>query len=366
MMSNRVAVLGANGFIGCRTVELLHLSGWAGVVPVVRRPDAFAGLSRFALEGRIADARNEEALTAAFVGCQYVVHCVAGDPHLIVDAIEPAYRAATAAGVRRLIYLSSASVHGQSPATGANEASQLDDNQSIEYNNAKIRAERLLNVLSKDGAVEIVVLRPGIVFGPRSSWTGGFADELIDGTAYLVEGGKGICNSVYVDNVVHAIQLAMHAPQVGGQTYLVTDDECITWADLCRPVATALGFDLEAITVPMPVSFNADWKQRLRESDRLRSFFKRLPKPLRSGLKAGYAEWSNSRRGEVDVRRAGPVSVSEERALLHRCQTKLRSHKAERELGYRPIVNFREASRRSVGWLTFAGYPTAAVGIAGR
>ncbi|TGQ20541.1 NAD(P)H-binding protein, partial [Mesorhizobium sp. M00.F.Ca.ET.220.01.1.1] len=122
-MTGTVAVLGANGFIGCRTVELLQLSGWANVRPIVRRPDAFASLSRFAIDAMVADARDIQALTAAFAGCKYVVHAVAGDARTIVDAIEPVYRAAAAAGVLRLIYLSSASVHGQSPPPGTDETS---------------------------------------------------------------------------------------------------------------------------------------------------------------------------------------------------------------------------------------------------
>ncbi|RWA70954.1 MAG: NAD-dependent epimerase/dehydratase family protein [Mesorhizobium sp.] len=357
-MTCTVAVLGANGFIGCRTVELLQLSGWANVRPIVRRPDAFASLSRFAIDAMVADARDIQALTAAFAGCQYVVHAVAGDARTIVDAIEPVYRAATAAGVLRLIYLSSASVHGQSPPPGTDETSALHDDQTIEYNNAKVHAERRLGQLSRDGAVEVVVLRPGIVFGPRSSWTGGFADELIDGSAYLVDGGRGICNSAYVDNVIHAIKLAIEVPEASGRTYLIGDREEISWADLCRPIAEALGFDLATISASAPSSFAPSWKQRLKESEGYRRLVGSLPRPVRCGLKAGYAEWRKAGRNATGATMAPTVMVSQERALLHQCQTKLPWRKAEHELGYQPAVSFEEACRRSVGWLTFAGYPT--------
>ncbi|TPL53548.1 NAD-dependent epimerase/dehydratase family protein [Mesorhizobium sp. B2-4-2] len=357
-MTGTVAVLGANGFIGCRTVELLHLSGWAEVRPIVRRPSAFASLSRFAIDGRVADAHDVPALTAALLGCQSVVHAVAGDSRTIVDAVEPVYRAAAAAGVVRLVYLSSASVHGQSPPPGTDETSALHDGHTVEYNNAKVRAERRLGELSRDGAVQVVVLRPGIVFGPRSSWTGGFANDLLDGSAYLVDGGHGICNSAYVDNVVHAIKLAIEVPEAAGRTYLVGDRERISWADLCRPIAEALGFDLAAISVSAPLSFAPNWTQWLRDGDLYRRLVRSLPRPVRRGLKVGYAEW---RKSGLDQRppMAPKIKVSEERALLHRCRVKLPSAKAERELGYQPVVGFEEACRRSVAWLTFAGYPTA-------
>jgi nucleoside-diphosphate-sugar epimerase len=354
-MTYSVAVLGANGFIGSRMVELAHLGGLASVRPIVRRAAALASASRFELEGRVADARDAQALACAFEGCDHVVHAVAGDPQTIVGAIEPVYRAAEAAGVRRLVYLSSASVHGQSPAPGTDETSALSDKQTIEYNVAKIQAERLLAELRSSGNVEVVVLRPGIVFGPRSSWTGGFADELLAGTAYLVEGGQGICNSVYVDNVVHAIRLALEAPDADGRTYLVCDGEEVTWADLCRPVAQALGFNLTAIAVAAPSSFRLGWRQRLRNSGVLRQMASNLPEPINVGLKAGYAKWRQKNAGLAP----GPrIEITEERTLLHRCRTKLSSTRAERELGYQPIVSFEEACRRCVGWLAFAGYPT--------
>ena len=95
------------------------------------------------------------------------------------------------------------------------------------------------------------MLRPGIVYGPRSSWTGGLADEVLRGEAALVDGGQGICNAIYVDNVVHAIRLAASiAAGADGQAYLVGDAETVTWRDLYRPVADALGVDIDRVPTP--------------------------------------------------------------------------------------------------------------------
>ena len=64
----RVAVLGAGGCVGSRLVEMLHLSAWANVVPVVRRVTAMAGLSRFPLDTQLADVREQDALVQALKG----------------------------------------------------------------------------------------------------------------------------------------------------------------------------------------------------------------------------------------------------------------------------------------------------------
>ena len=120
MMMN-VAILGANGFIGGRAVEMLHLEGLAEVRPVVRSAASLARLSRFDLDCRLADAFDRSALRAAFAGCEIVVHAVAGDRNTILGTLSSTYQAAQEAGVRRLIYLSTASVHGQAPRPGTDE-----------------------------------------------------------------------------------------------------------------------------------------------------------------------------------------------------------------------------------------------------
>ena len=151
-MRPTVAVLGAGGFIGNRLVETLHLRGEHRVRPVARRAASLALSARFSLDCRLADARDEAALIEAFSGCTYVVHAVAGPPDTVVGAVAPVYRAAAASGVRRLVYLSSASVHGQSPAEGTDEDSPLNARQSVAYNNAKVAAERILQDLRQGGA----------------------------------------------------------------------------------------------------------------------------------------------------------------------------------------------------------------------
>ncbi|MBO0696703.1 MAG: NAD-dependent epimerase/dehydratase family protein, partial [Verrucomicrobia bacterium] len=211
-----VAIIGAAGFVGTRLIEVFYLGGLAQVRPIVRQFASLARLSRFQLDCRMADARDEAALTKAFEGCDAVVNAAIGDARTIGGIIEPVWKACVAARVRRLVYLSSGSVHGQAPAQGTDETTPLSDQQWHWYNNAKVRAEWKLAELRKTGGVESVVLRPTIVFGPRSRWIWDAAKEIESGRACLLEGGKGICNTIYVDNLVNAIQLAIEKPRVAG------------------------------------------------------------------------------------------------------------------------------------------------------
>lgn len=361
---HRVAILGANGFVGSRIVEMFHLGGLADVRPVVRSIGALARLSRFDLDWRVADARDQAALCTAFAGCETVIHAIAGDVATIRDSVAPAYRAAQEVGVRRLVYLSSASVHGQAPIPGTDEESALSHRQSIAYNNAKVWAERRLLSLRAKGSVEIVIFRPGIVTGPRSVWQTRFATELLAGIACWLDDGRGICNSLYVDNLVHALHLALTAPGIDGKAFLIGDEESVTWADLYQPVAQALGLD------PLQLP-NVDYVPRRRNLRELtgaiesskagRAIASLIPKNVRRGIRAAIAPiapievppWGTPVAG------APPLPTATlEMSLLYRCAWKFPDTRARQLLGYRPVVSFAEGCRRTIGWLGFAGFPT--------
>jgi 2-alkyl-3-oxoalkanoate reductase len=356
-MMERLAILGAGGFIGNRAVEMLYLGGRHEVRPVVRAAQSLALASRFPIEGRVADGRDEAALAEAFQGCSSVLHAVAGDLQTIVGSIEPVYRAAQAAGVKRIVYLSSASVHGQSPAPNTTEQTPLSRRQPIAYNNAKVEAEERLLSLRQQGGVEVVILRPGIVHGPRSFWVGGFADDLLAGQAYLVDGGVGICNGIYVDNLVHAVALAISSDIADGEAYLLGDSETYSWHDLLAPVGEVLGYPLAELQPPVEEEPRGILRRLLNDGT-LKGIARRFPRPIKAALKAGMREMAVSRAGAAGQGAASaPPVASLEMSLLHRCAWKLQHAKATRELGYEPVVTFPEAQRRTLAWLQFAGYP---------
>ncbi|MGY8681582.1 NAD-dependent epimerase/dehydratase family protein [Bradyrhizobium sp. UFLA05-153] len=354
-MMRQIAVLGASGFIGNRTVEIFQRDGDVDVRPVVQRPSRAALPRRFNLPIQIADALDTKSLTAAFEGCDSVIMAIAGAPKTIVRSIEPVYRAAMKSNVRRLIYLSSASVHGQAPAIGVDETTPLSKRQPIAYNNAKVVAEQQLWRLREIGRVEVVILRPGIVFGPRSQWTGGVADEILNGTAYLTEGGWGVCNSIYVDNLIHAIKLALVTTNADGKAFLVGDAEAVTWRDLYLPICQALDYDLSDLPTPTMADVmdeRASVAQRVRDANFFQSLRWIVPRPARAAVKAAIREMRRPLSTEIPA----SYSVTLERALLHTSSYRPAYARAQRELGYCPPITFEEGCRRSVEWLGFAGY----------
>jgi nucleoside-diphosphate-sugar epimerase len=345
----KIGIIGASGFIGSRTTEVFCLENIAEVRAIVRSNSSLSRLTHLNLESCIADALNTTSLETALTGCDIAIYCAAGSPWFLKQTAISTYKAAEKAGVSRLVYLSTASVHGQAPPVGTDENSPLSDRQFLAYNNAKVWVERKLLQLSEKGTTEIVILRPGIVVGPGSSWIEGFANSLLSGTAYLVNQGKGICNSIYIDNLVHAIRLSLTAPNVNQQVFLVGDAEKVAWADLYRPIAKALGFDLSQLRNIDCPEFTPNWKERLREG-------------LKNANLLGSALYflASQRKKQVPPTPQQP-GLNQEMASLYQCEYKLPNQKAKEMLNYSPIVSFEEASKRTVDWLASQGYPVVSI-----
>jgi nucleoside-diphosphate-sugar epimerase len=252
---NRLALIGASGFIGLRVTEVLVERPDFSVTAVVRLASSLAVLARRPLPWKISSFTDEVALAAALRDTDTCVHAAIGDPAQIVRMATAAYRACAAAGVARLVWLSSATVHGQNCAHGSDENSPLHDRHPLVYPNAKVRAEWALQRLSRDGRVTVIMLRPGIVFGPRSRWIADAAAGIQAGTVAWHNGGLGVCNTVYIDNLVEAIRLAATVPGLHTGAFYVGDAERVTWRDFLLPIAWHLGRDESAFTETPAMNF---------------------------------------------------------------------------------------------------------------
>jgi nucleoside-diphosphate-sugar epimerase len=209
---------------------------------------------------------------------------------------------------------------------------------------------------------------PSIVYGPRSQWIAKLANQTIERTAYLINGGRGICNAVYVDNLVEAAHLALNAPNVDGESFFVSDTETVTWEEFYLPVLSALGASLADIRYIDPQVFTVSVKDSIRgqmqvaaEAQVVQRLKPHVPPALKKIYK-GVLSWT-SPAGHVPTSwllpEQMPLDVALDMNYLQQCAYKLPNTKAERLLSYRPKVSFAEGMSRSVAWLKFAGYPVA-------
>jgi nucleoside-diphosphate-sugar epimerase len=257
--------------------------------------------ARFAVDLRAADAGDEDQLTDALAGCAAAVLAVRSAP---VDRKRHATvfcRAAARAGVRRLVYLSSASVHGDNPPAGTSERARRASPDLGADALAFVAAERQFFVECKRAEIAGYALRPAVVYGPRSPLVAEIAEELRAEKAWLLDRGEGICNAVCIDNLVAAVRLCLKARLGAGEAYLIGDAETLTWREFVHAIARNL---------ELPVR-------------RIRS----LPQP--------------------------PAEDTSARAALQQSTSKLSFASATRLLGYTPPVPFAEGIRRSCVWWRF-------------
>jgi len=352
------AVIGAAGFVGNRLVETIHLEGGT-VVPVVRTPARLALPARFAVDWRLGDALDVRSLAEALRGCDTAVHAALGDTRQI--ELMPAVFAAAAAraGVKRVVYLSTASVHGQAPEPGTDESTPLHTRHRLGYNNAKVRAEQAFFRACRRHRLDGFALRPGIVHGPRSRWIADTARDLREGRAWLVSPDGGVCNAIHVDNLVAAVRAALHAPAHQAGPYLVGDEETVTWRDFISTIAADLGIDPASVTVfPRAPVVPEDRRARLAKwifRPGLRPLFPLVPARVKRTGKLVLSAMQSAPPPPVWRMRdpAGP-RVTEELSLLQQCRWKLPHTRATRLLGYHPPLTFADGMARSLAWLAFA------------
>jgi nucleoside-diphosphate-sugar epimerase len=329
---------------------------------VVRSHSSAARIARLSHDIKLADALDEDQLAEAFAGCDYAFHAIVGDERTITEAPAVAARAARRSGVKRIVYLSSGMVYGFSPPPGTDDETPPRTDQPRGYNRSKALAERSIVGLRESLGVDIVVLRPTIVYGPRSAqFTVGVARDILAGRSYLVDDGAGICNAVYVGNLVSAMWSAAVTPEAANQSFIVSDRERLTWRELYLAVAEGVGMDAASIAgIPAEAAIaslnhrpplarlDAAFKTRL--AGRVRSV---IPDRAAARLKAAARALASAADSAGEP--AHGLSLDAETVRLQLCRTQLPIAKAERILGYDPI-SADEGFRRTNSWLRSAGF----------
>ncbi len=258
-----VLVTGANGFIGSHACERFLAAGHR-VRGLVRRTSDLSFLDGLDVERVVGDVTDAATLRAAVEGVEVVVH-VAGfasdwGPRAKFLAVNlggttNVAEAAAAAGVRRLVHVSSASVHGFSGFRGATEDAPTPKTP-FPYVESKRRAEEWLSGFARSSPVETTVIRPGNVFGPRDhTFVEKYAAALVSGSIGYVSKGRRWTCPTYVENLADALVLAAFVPAARGETFLVTDGLEIDWRTFTERLAGLLSVEAPRLSVPFAVGY---------------------------------------------------------------------------------------------------------------
>ena len=237
-----VLVTGANGFIG-RALSA-HL---AGLGVEVRGVDV-AGDPTTGVHPGSTTAPG--AWAHLLDGVDAVVHTAAIVSNVVplaqmrtvnVDGTARVLAAARSAGVRRFVHLSSVVVHGFDLPAWVDESRPMRPNGDA-YVDTKVASERLVLAAGTGGDIEVVVLRPGDVYGPASRpWVVLPLTYLRAGQAVLPARGRGILSHVHIDTLVDGIRRAITTPAAAGGVFHLTDGLATTCAEYFGRLGAMVG-----------------------------------------------------------------------------------------------------------------------------
>jgi nucleoside-diphosphate-sugar epimerase len=277
-----ILLTGSSGFLGGHILIAARRRG-IKIRPVYRSIDSAKGQSEAVLvSGLDGVADWSEALK----GVDVVVHAAARAHIMREEALDPLAeyrrvnvegalnlaRQAAAAGIKRLVFISSIKVNGEATAPGI--PFTADDIPAPEdaYGKSKAEAEALLKQVSQETGMEVTIIRPPLIYGM------GVKGNLASLIGWLRRGLPlplgGVTHNrrslVSVDNLVDLILVSTHHPNAANQTFLISDGEDVSTTELLRKIGKALRRPARLLWVPADaISFVAGLVGKKAISQRL-------------------------------------------------------------------------------------------------
>jgi nucleoside-diphosphate-sugar epimerase len=257
-----ILITGANGFIGSSMMRRLTLDGVLEVVGAIRSSAQFSNSEYKAYLCGELSPQNDWSQVLTHVST--VVHTAARvhvmkDPsanplgeyrRANVEGTLNLARQAAREGVRRFIFISSVKVNGES--TPVNAPFSADDIPAPQdpYGISKLEAEQGLRDIAQKTNMEVVVVRPPLVYGPgvkanfRSIMRG-----LYRGIPLPLGAVHNLRSFVALDNLVDLLVRCLTHPAAANQTFLVSDGEDLSTGELAVRLGRALGKSARLIPV---------------------------------------------------------------------------------------------------------------------
>ena len=324
LRGKRVLVTGATGFIGGRLAERLAAEEGAIVTGTGRSLDKASHVRAAGATLVRADLLDKEAMATAVADQEIIFHCAgwllrhggeAAARRLNVEATEQLVRLAAEAGVQRIVHVSSFSAYGPPRQQVMDESVPVDPTQHDVYIRTKAEGEMRALALAAELDLELTVVRPATVYGPRSiDWTLRMFKLVDRGMPVIFGKADGLAYPVYIDNLVDGMLLAAVRPEAPGEAFQFCDPQ-VDWRTFFGYFAAMSGRKLRAIPV---------WTAKIMA-------------------------WATETFHL-------PLPLNRERLKFYKRKTLFPTTKAETLLGYTPRISLDEGMARSETWLREEGY----------
>ena len=250
MNRTRLLVTGANGFVGLPLCAEVQRQGWQARGAMRSLCQLSAGVESVSVgsidgEANWCDALRDVDVVIHLAARVHVMKDDAADPlseflNVNLHGTENLARQAVQAGVKRLVYVSSIKVNGENTTRAYLESDT--PNPQDPYGISKWRAEEALRRIEQESDLEVVIVRPPLVYG--AGVKGNFISLMtaIDkGIPLPLAGANNLRSLLYVGNLVDALIACATYSAAAGQTYLLSDAEDVSTAILVEKIAAALG-----------------------------------------------------------------------------------------------------------------------------
>lgn len=383
LRGKKILVTGATGFIGSRVVERLVLEQGADVVALVHKFQNASRLARFPVKMLAGDVADAGCVADAARGCDAIVHCAVSfsgsaedNRRVTVEGARSVCEAAAAEGAR-LVHFSTFSVYGDTPPGSLNEEAAKSPGADA-YGASKLEAEQVvLEYLGR--GLPAVILQPTIVYGPWSFWSRYAAGLMAKGVVALPDGGEGLCNAVYVDDVVDAVFLSLQKDAMMSGPLLISGAAPVKWRDfflahaaknveasvelataeeIASLAANGAGLSLSLRSV-LSADFRYHLKGLLRATPGLKRAYRSVPagkakQALRAILRARNGEPAADHGASEQLRRPRVLPDPAHVPLL-RSRTEVAIDSAKKHLGYSPKFPLAEGGSLTRQWLDWGG-----------
>jgi nucleoside-diphosphate-sugar epimerase len=258
-----VLVTGATGFVGQALCAQLRRQGYGVRAAVRKQRSASDGLADQVLVEEL-DAHTDWA--AAVSGASAVVH-LAARVHVMADtASDPLAdfrrvnvqgtlrlaQQAAEAGARRFIYISSIKALGEVTQPGQAFTEESPTRPVDAYGVSKLEAEQGLRELAAKMGLDVVIIRPPLVYGPGVKANFAALMRAVQRGVPLPLGAVHNARSlVGIDNLVDFMVTCLTHPQAVNQTFMVSDGQDLSTTALIRAMAQAAGVPARLLPVPV-------------------------------------------------------------------------------------------------------------------
>jgi nucleoside-diphosphate-sugar epimerase len=323
-------VTGATGLLGSHIAEQLRRRG-CPVRALVRPTSDTSFLESIGCELAHGDVTARGSLTEACRDVQVVYHAAArvGDwgpwgefVAITIEGTRHLLEAATTAGVRRFLHVSSISVYGYVDGEGMvfDETTPLGYGlyKWAYYSRAKVQAEQIVWDYHGAGKLPVTVIRPSWLYGPRDRASmGRLIDSIRRRKCRLIGDGNNRLNVAHAANVAEAAILAADSPRAVGEAYNCSNDGVLTQREYFNKIAAALGEPPVTACVPYRVARTAAF---------VLECFGHTFQTRKPPLVTRYAVWLIGRRSFFETR------------------------KAREQLGWKSTISYDEGIPQAVRW----------------